>query len=105
MSRLRRLLPTFMWPSMRLFSFACNLLRYCTDVPQEPSVEDVRLTPIVGGGHMHLTQVDAGDQACRKRTVERRLFVGRDSLVLRAGPVDNDSLGQVPRPGQHERGV
>ena len=72
---------------------------------QEPPVEDVRLGAVMGGGHMHLAQVYPSHLPRWERSVEGWLLVGGDGLVLRARPVDDHCLGQVPGPGEEQRGI
>jgi hypothetical protein len=69
---------------------------------QEPPVEDMRLRPIVGGGHMYFAQVDARHLVAM-RVLGRFLQIGRNGLVLGPCPVNDDGSGQLPGPGEDER--
>jgi hypothetical protein len=72
---------------------------------QEPSIENVGRLAIMRDRHMYFAEIDACNLARRERAVRRRLLVGRDGLILRSRPVDNDCVRERPGPGEHKRDI
>jgi hypothetical protein len=72
---------------------------------QEPSVEDVGLLTIMGGCYMHFTEINAGNLARWEGAVHYRLLIGRNRLILRPRPVDNDRFRERPGSEESKRSV